>query len=372
MAKVYAILDRRLINMNRFDADLDFDLQAPIVLPNACVLHEAGWTLFSFDFARAQAVFLDIGADCDLSIAPFSYDQQFAQARRLMRLPFADFIELAKQIKSPGRLVHLFNIGHCGSTLLHHVFNRAGGVWCISEPLFTFDATMRSGDGGGVPLVDLLQAGMRFLQLFPGAVAADVIVVKHFSQTVTQIPVYLAANPAAKALLLYRSGAGWCNSIYHFAQRMGGGLQVPPDERDFKWWIVSGAKPVSALDGIVDMTADDVTFDKLAAVAWVLHLRDDVLQGCRGLPLVPLRYDELNAQPARLIEQVFRQCGIDPSNIPAALLAFDEDAHAGSHTSRAVPALDLGQASMAALEQVFAHSLMRFPADTLLPGTLMP
>ena len=87
---------------------------------------------------------------------------------------------------------------------------------------------------------------------------------------------------------------------------------------------------------------------------------------------MPVRYDELNAQRASMIEQVFAQCGIDPANIPAALLAFDADAHAGSKTSRTVPALNLGQASYAALERIFAHPMMRFPADTVLPGSLMP
>lgn len=372
MAKVHEILDRRHFDTLSFDAVEAFDLGLPFQMPGSCVISDAGWTLFSFDFMRAEAVFLDIGAECDLSAAPFSYHMQYDQARRVLRMPFGEFIALAGQIKAPTRLVHLFNIGHCGSTLLHHVFNRAGGVWCISEPLFTFDAAMRRGNGGGVELVDLLVAGQKFLSLFPGARSADVIVVKHFSQTTRLMSEYHLADPAAKCLLLYREGFGWCNSIYHFAQRMGGSLQVPPEERGFTWWIVSGARPISMLDGIVDMTAHDVTFDRLAAVAWVLHLRDDALQACKSLPLVPVRYDELNAQRASMIEQVFAQCGIDPANIPAALLAFDADAHAGSKTSRTVPALNLGQASYAALERIFAHPMMRFPADTVLPGSLMP
>ncbi|MBC7676739.1 MAG: hypothetical protein H7173_11925 [Rhodoferax sp.] len=94
-------------------------------------------------------MFLDIGAAQDLSAAPFSYHLQYATARRILCLPFAGFIDLVLQIKLPARLVHLFNIGHCGSTLLHHVFNKAIGVWCLSEPLFMFDAAMRRGDAGG-------------------------------------------------------------------------------------------------------------------------------------------------------------------------------------------------------------------------------
>lgn len=372
MAIVHDILDSRPFDTLTFDAVEAFDLGLAVQMAGSAVINDLGWTLFSFDFKRAEAVFLDIGADCDLSAAPFSFQMQYDKARRVLRLPFGDFVALAAQIKTPARLVHLFNIGHCGSTLLHHVFNRAEGVWCISEPLFTFDAAMRRGEFAGIALDHLLRAGLSFVRLFPGAAGAEVIVVKHFSQATTQIPVYAAADPTAKRLFLYREGKAWCNSIYHFVQRMGGTLQVPPEERAFKWWIVSGAKPISVLNGIVDMTAADVTFDKLAAVAWVLHLRDDVMQGCRGVQLVPLRYDELNAHPARMIAKVFAHCGIAASNVLAALEAFDTDSHAGSKTSHAVPALDFGAASFAAIKQVFAHPLMQFPADTVLPESLMP
>ena len=372
MAVAYDILDRRPFDMLSFDAVEAFDIGVPVWVPESCVLGDVGWTLFSFDFKRAEAVFLDIGADCDLSAAPFSYDMQYDRARRLLRMPFADFIRLAAQTKPPARLVHLFNIGHCGSTLLHHVFNRAGGVWCISGPLFTFDAAMRRADGGGMDLGDLLHAGLRFLWLCPGAKDADVIVVKHFSQATLQIPVYAAVDPSAKRLFLYREGKAWCNSVYHFVQRHGTVLDLDMEQGQFIWWIISGAKPQSLLDGVVDMATDRVGFDALAAVAWVLHLRDDVLEGCKDVELVPLRYEELNAERGAMIAQVFGQCGIDLSNIPAALLAFDADSHAGSKTSRAVPALDFGNDSVAVMDHIFAHPSMRFPADTVLPGSLMP
>lgn len=372
MANVQTILARQPFDTIDFDAGTAFELGTPDDLPTHCLLEGTGWTLFSFDFKRAEAVFLDIGADSDLSAASFSYDLQYERAMRLMRLTFADFIELAKQIRSPSRLVHLFNIGHCGSTLLHHVFNRAGGVWCISEPLFTFDAAMRRGDASEEDIGDLLRAGLQFLRLYPGANDADVVVVKHFSQATLQIPVYAAADPSAKRLFLYREGKAWCNSVYHFVQRHGTMLDLDMEQGQFIWWILSGAKPQSLLDGVVDMAANRVGFDALAAVAWVLHLRDDVLEGCKDVEVVPLRYDELIAERGALIAQVFGQCGIDASNIPAALLAFDADSHAGSKTSRAVPALDFGKDSVAVMERIFVHPKMLFPADTVLPGSLMP
>lgn len=371
MANVFKILDRRPFDFLSFDATAAFDLGSPVQLPESCVITDPGWTLFSFDFKRNEAVFLDIGEDCDLSVAPFSYQMQYARALRILVLPFVSVTALAGQIKTSARLVHLFNIGHCGSTLLHHVFNRAGGVWCLSEPLFSFDAAMRRDEFGEAALHDLLQAGLRFLELFPGASDADVIVVKHFSQATAQIPVYALANPTAKRLFLYREGNAWCNSVYHFAQRMGTELHLDRKSRHFIWWILSGGKSQDLLNGLVDMKADRVGFDELAAVAWVLQLRDDVLVACKDVQLLPLRYEELNTQRETMIKKVFAHCGIDPSHIPAALTAFDADAHAGSMTSREVPALDFGTESFAVLEQIFAHRLMLFPANTVLPGSLL-
>ena len=90
--------------------------------------------------------------------------------------------------------VHLFNIGHRGSTLLHHVLNRSGAATCVSEPLFLFDLAMERVTMAPERLVELIAAGCRLLQ---HSVAGRRLVSKHFSQSTTLLPAFAAATPGA-------------------------------------------------------------------------------------------------------------------------------------------------------------------------------
>lgn len=318
------------------------------------VLTEPGWTLFSIDFVADEAVFLDIGAKTDLAPAPFSYQRQFDTARRILRMRLSDFLDLGERCPVGEPLVHLFNMGHCGSTLLHHVFNRSGQAWCVSEPLFTFDLAMNRDALSADRLTALMRAGLRMVRQYPGA-AGRVLVVKHFSQTTTIIPECHHAEPDATCLFLYRSGEAWCNSLYGFVQRLGGGLTLSPQERTFSWHIISANTPESYLDGVVDMAAPVVTFDSLAAVAWSLQLQDHSRARAANVPLLSFRYEELIADRAASLAQVFNWCGLQPDGIAVGLAAFDEDSHKGAATSHARAVEQLDDVSKSRIRQIFAH-----------------
>ncbi|WP_309663377.1 hypothetical protein [Tabrizicola sp.] len=319
------------------------------------VLTEPGWTLFSIDFAADDAIFLDIGAKTDLASAPFSYQRQFDTARRILRMRLSDFLDLGERCPVGEPLVHLFNMGHCGSTLLHHVFNRSGQAWCLSEPLVTFDLAMNRDALSADRLTALMRAGLRMLRFFPG-IAGRRLVVKHFSQVNTIIPECHQAEPDATCLFLYRSGEAWCNSLYGFYQRLaGGGLELLPEDRAFSWLMMSADTPLSALDDVVDMAAPVVTFDSLAAVAWSLQLQSHARARAANVPLHSFRYEELIADRAASLAQVFNWCGLQPDGIAAGLAAFDEDSHKGAVTSHARAVEQLDEVSRSRIRQIFAH-----------------
>jgi hypothetical protein len=322
--------------------------------PDDLVLTEPGWTLFSIDVAADEAVFLDIGATSDLAPAPFSYNRQFETARRVLRVTLPRFLDLGQRCTAGEPLVHLFNMGHCGSTLLHHVFNRSGQAWCLSEPLFTFDLAMNRAAISPDRMTALLRAGLRLVRSFPG-IGGRRLIVKHFSQIDTIIPQCHQADPDATSLFLYRDGEAWCNSLYGFHQRLGGGLELSPEERFFSWKMMSANTPASWLEGLVDMSAPVVTFDSLAAVAWSLHVQHHAHALAANVPLHSFRYEDLVADRAGTLSQIFRWCGLPPDGIAAGLAAFDDDSHIGAATAHSRAVEKLGEPSMARIRQVFAH-----------------
>ena len=366
VAIAFDIVDHDDLDLTKIERLGLFRLSVPSALPDSDLLECPGWTLFSFDFPSQQVIFIDVGPGQDLSSAPFSYLAQVEHGRRIATLDYAAFIALAARIAVRATFVQLFNIGHCGSTLLHHVFNRAPGAWSISEPSFLFDLAMKRDDFGTEELRALISAGLKFLTKFDGADTAEVIVVKHFSQSMTILEQVYRAMPEAVCFFMYRDAESWCNSFYHFLQRDG----VPNPEnladRTFLWWIASGDTPVAALDGIIDLSDNSVKIQHIMAANWAQQLLCFRKAQGAGVPMVPLRYNELNGDRAGELGKVFDHCGIPRPAIPAALAAFSQDAHAGSATAGTIKADDLTAESYATIRRILALPNLNLPGDTIL------
>jgi len=77
----------------------------------------------------------------------------------MLRVPFETFIKLCDGLAPPQHLFRLFNIGHCGSTLLHQVINEGGEAWSLSEPKYTVDLAINRHAATEALLVALARAG---------------------------------------------------------------------------------------------------------------------------------------------------------------------------------------------------------------------
>lgn len=326
----------------------------PASAPDDLVLIEPGWTLFTLDFDTQQAVFLQTGPENDLSQAPFSYQAQYEGAKAVFRVAFDPFIAMAAAIVRPSPVVQLFNMGHCGSTLLHNAFNQSGAAWCVSEPLFTFDLAMRRKDLGADKISGLMRAGLGFLRLSPSADRGR-LVVKHFSQMTAIMEAAQAAEPDGVPLFLYRGAEAWCDSVYGFHQRLGGEYEMSPEDRAFTWKMLSANTPAEQLDGLVDMGAAQVTFDALAAVAWSLHVQRFARAKAAGMSLFSFRYEDLIAAKADTLDVIFARCGLPKSRLGAAMHAFDADSHAGTKTASNIPVAHLGPTGFARVRSILTQ-----------------
>jgi Sulfotransferase domain len=365
--KVSDILDRVHNPIPLFDSTMYFTLGPAQSAPPDIVLREPGWTLFCFDVKNLQAIFLDNGDGVDLSKAPFCGYVQYERAKKLALVPFSDFLALAEKIVDPKNVVQLFNIGHCGSTLLHHVFNRVPGVWCISEPACFFNLAMERDNIDDQTMRRLMRAGMRFLTIFAGAAEAHTIVVKQYSQLTTLLQTMHKAVPKTKSLFLYRDGKSWPNSHYHFIQKIGLSMIIPPEKRDFQWWILSGNVSRSEIEGIVDLHADVVTFDSVVAVCWALHMKMYLQAIKDGVPMLAVRYNELNVDRVKTIARIFDYLGISAELALTTLDAFDEDSHQGTRTARDKNELNFTDENYARVADVYARPRIAIDPNLILP-----
>jgi len=354
--------DYRLANST---ADQFLELGPSVECASENVLRGNGWTLFEFDYAHKRAVFLNVGADANLFSAPFCYRAQINQARQLAYIDFS-FLEHYEKTVCHHGFVQLYNIGHCGSTLLHHVFNASDEAWDVSEPKFLFDLAMNRGSLPFEQQIALARAGLKLLSCFPLADQKPAIVVKHFGQCSRIYNILVAAMPEAKALFMYRDAHSWCNSIYGFAQRMGMPSQMPSDRRNFTWWVQSGGEPEGFLDGLVDFQSQDLKYEELAACAWALHMREFLSAKEAGLNVLAFRFNELMQDRKGVLEEIFAYCDFDPIAVQRSLAAFDHDSHLGEETAHDKPVQKLGLEAETTIFKILAHPRLNIDPQIML------
>ena len=111
-----------------------FQLGPGVTVPAEIVVDQSNWSLYALDKPTRQAIFVDLPEDLDLSRSPFAYSDQQRFARRVLKVPFDLLNDLAKMIPAPQKVIFIFSIGRCGSTLVANALSTAPSVWSLSEP----------------------------------------------------------------------------------------------------------------------------------------------------------------------------------------------------------------------------------------------
>src|ERR1051325_7084918 len=113
----------------------NFKLRAGGTFDPRNLLRDPHFSLYCLDFENRQALFVETPPECDLSRAPFLYQAQYDAARRLIQIPYETLHRLAAEVVlDPSRLILIYSVGRCGSTLVSHAFNEVEGVESLSEP----------------------------------------------------------------------------------------------------------------------------------------------------------------------------------------------------------------------------------------------
>jgi hypothetical protein len=358
MAVVREILDRRDYRWFEMKIADAYDLGPPAALPSDVLVREPGWTHFEFDFDRGEAVFLDVGASTNLFEPAFSYFAAFRASRRYATLPIDEFLALTAALPLRRRLVHLFNPGHCGSTLVHKIFNASGVAWSLSEPKAAWELSLTGSAFPRNRRRALIEASLKSLSLLPHVAARETLVLKHFSQVANHYADWRAVAPDATNLYLDREALAWCNSLYGFVQRLGYSFPMAPAEKRLSWVLSSLGRPESFLDGILDLDSEDSHFDQIEAIGWLIlaRLRREAEAG--GMVFHSFDYDVLNARREETVARLFAASGLPASAVAPALTAFDGDSHEGEVTSHDKPVQKFDAAAEARIRSMLSNPML--------------
>jgi hypothetical protein len=164
-ARVLTIKERHLQTPRHLASLADFSYTEGEEIDPQVVLENPDLSLYCFDDATRQAIFVELPPSVDLTKAAFVYLTQGEQAERLIAVSYDTFMQLAAELSEVENLICTCGTGRSGSTLLSHVFNELDTVVSLSEPdVATQFALLRDADRSREEeLSKLLDSTVRFL-----------------------------------------------------------------------------------------------------------------------------------------------------------------------------------------------------------------
>jgi hypothetical protein len=339
----------------------DFDPGPGAEAPVRTVIDAQTWSLYGLDHARDLGVFVDLPAGTDLAESPFAYVTQHRLARRVLTMSLADLLAVAELAPPVGRVILIFSIGRCGSTLISHALNNLPGVWCLSEPdanstlvMQHYHSRHRSGFARD-QVVRLIRACTRLQFRPPAGRPADVFAVKFRSQALFQADHYHEALPDAAFVFLYRDALGWANSVYGMMRQYGFPDSLTGVDRTLAWSIFTAASDQARLGALVDLDAPEVPLELALAPAWVCNMAEYTRHLRSGVPFFALRYNEFNRDREASLTRMLRHCHLPTGAVAKALAAFEVDSQAGSLLARDAITERLSGDRLARLREILAR-----------------
>jgi hypothetical protein len=370
MATAFEIVDRPRDASFRLGDIRNFRLREIGQLPAERILENPHITLYGLDFENKQAVFVETPADVDLSQAPFYFITQFERAKRVFTIPFETMIQLAKSATiDDNRLIFIYSVGRCGSTLASQIFAQIPGVINISEPyvLSQLVIARNTKAANEDELVALLEAAICLLC----KTAADTAWVVKGQSFVIELGDWLhEIYPQTKNLFLYRHAETWLRSGL---RAFSGGVEVPDEEhrvRENQRREVLGPLVPSIAHYDANLL---LSHAEMLALMW-LRAMERYVQLCRmGMEMLAIRYASWLSAPRKTAEAMLEHCQCRPTDMTAVYEALDKDSQAGTGLSR--EALEqrkraITERELKELHWHLQHHAFIHEADFEVPNTL--
>jgi len=339
------------------------------------VLADPNLSLYCLDDATQRAIFVELPDGTNLAAAPFVYMTQYTQAQRLVAVPYDSFRQLAQTLPTVQHLIVVYISGRSGSTLLSHVFNALDGTRSLAEPdVATQFVHLRSAAGQrDAELHGLLDATVRFLFKPAGLAMPTIYAVKLRNEGLRVMDLYQATFPHAKNLFLYRDAVGFVRSFTRLMRTVGGMPEYFPIDDYQQMFSVLINPDFTRMVDYLDPGVKQVSIPQHVTLWWLAIMEWYLAQYDRGMPILGIHYDDLNAHPEEVLTAIFTHCGLPPARVSETLGVFERDSQAGTPLARENPAVGnqmrLSDAELAEIARIVQrHSRIKDP-NFIAPGT---
>jgi hypothetical protein len=370
MATIFEIVDRPRHSPARRADIRNFLIRETGQLPAGKILENPHITLYSLDFENRRAVFVETPTDVNLSQAPFYFITQFEKAKRVLTIPFETMLQLAQSVSiDDNRLIFIYSVGRCGSTLASQIFAQIPGVINISEPgaLTQLVVARNSKVHNEDDLVALLEAT---ICLLCKTAAETAWVIKGQSFDIELGDWLHEIYPQTKNLFLYRHAETWLRSGLRAYSHGVEGTNEESRARENQRRELLG----SLVPSIAQYDArQPLSHAGMLALMW-LSAMERYVQHCRmGIEMLAIRYASWRSAPRKTTEAMLDYCRCKPTDMTAIYETLNRDSQAGTRLSReaieqrerAITELELEELHWHLRNHAFIHE-----ADFEVPNTL--
>ncbi|MFG1900917.1 sulfotransferase [Micromonospora carbonacea] len=341
-------------------------------VPAESLLGDPDVSLHCLDDEHRLAYFVQTPPGIDLAGGPFLYLDQYRAARRLVTVPYETLHRLADGLPDPARLILVYSVGRCGSTLLSRALGEVAGVRSYSEPdVFTEIALLRHEDPGrDAEYARLIRSCVRFLGNSGSESGGGTLAVKFRASGIQLGDLFHRVFPDARGVFLHRDARPWLESMH---QGFTPHLPDPAAQLAFLKYVLAQAPLIMPF---VARHERQPTPTEAYLLTWLSVLDRHRELRRAGVPLLPVAYEALDADPKATLAAVLAHCGLPADDVDAAYATFSADSQEGTVLSRASrrsnPAAALGAEDYAQARAVLAEHPVVDPADPLVRGLIEP
>ena len=332
------------------------------------VLMSPNISLYCVDPARREAIFVETPSDVDLGAAPFYYQAQYESAIGLIAVSFEVLHEVSDAAPSPDRLLLLYSVGRCGSTVISRMLRETPGVLGLSEPdVFTQLTMLReAGELTGDEVSALVRSCTRII-CAPGVNRA--VAIKFRSFAIDLATVFAHHFPESRAIFVYRDALGWARSTMRAfgpSQPASEEMQIASQDRH--------ALLLPLLAQYRHARGRLLTQHEMMACHWVALMRGALSWQATGAELFALRYRDLVAAPQAALAALYAYMRLLPPDRSVFEAVLAADSQAGTALARDAldnkPAAEIDAAVLTAIiAELESGRPRRLSSDTVLPGT---
>jgi hypothetical protein len=338
------------------------------------VVENPNISLYCLDDRTRQAIFVETPGEVDLVREPFLFEAQYQQALRLIALPYEVLHTLARDLREVSEnLIFIYSVGRCGSTLVSKAFNETGQVLSLSEPdVFTQIVELREPDGSrDEELSGILLSSTRVLCAWAAHRGRSACAIKFRSFCIETADLMCGLFPEAKRVFLYRNAESWVKSAvraFRITEPRNVAIMRQAQADMARLLPVERAYPIKP--------ASELSVTEYLTVCWLSVLQRYLWLDRKGIRMCALRYEDLIAEPERMLGELFAYCGLPLGLADVACNAFGKDSQAGSGLSRQSIeqglSVHLDERRIPEIRKVLANDPIIGTPDFIVPGTLFP